>query len=91
MHTIDLLEEALHLARQSGFQMRYEAPENSPCGACRVGQQWFLFVDQALPVSDQLALVVQALRNSGIVHPQPDSSPLLRRMLEKPADGGPAS
>lgn len=91
MHTIDLLEEALHLARQSGFQMRQEALENPRCGACRVGQQWFLFVDQALPVSDQLALVVQALRSSGIVSPRPDSSPWLRRMLEEPANSGPAS
>ncbi len=62
MHTIDLLAEALTKAEQAGFEVRREYIEQSPGGACRVGEKWFLYVDPSLPVAEQLAQVVTALR-----------------------------
>jgi hypothetical protein len=63
MHTIDLLEEALWLAAQSGWQVRHEWLASSRGGACRLGTKHLLFVDRSLTSAEQLDQVLQALRD----------------------------
>lgn len=62
MHTIDLLEEALWIANQSGWQVRHEWLAGSAGGACRLGKAHLLFVDRSLTASEQLDQVIEGLR-----------------------------
>lgn len=63
MHTIDLLEEALWLASQSGWQVRHEWLAESRGGACRLGNKYLLFIDRSLTAAEQLEQVIQAMRD----------------------------
>ncbi len=63
MHTIDLLEEALWIANQSGWQVRHEWLAGSAGGACRLGQHHLLFVDRSLTAAEQLEQVIDGLRD----------------------------
>ena len=62
MHTIDLLEEALQLASQSGWQVRHECLGGSRGGACRLAGKHLLFVDRSLTAAEQLEQVLEGLR-----------------------------
>lgn len=62
MHTIDLLEEALQLAGQSGWQVRHEWLGGSRGGTCRLGGKHMLFVDRSLTAAEQLEQVLDGLR-----------------------------
>lgn len=62
MHTIDLLEEALWIANQSGWQVRHEWLAGSAGGACRLGKAHLLFVDRSLTATEQLEQVIEGLR-----------------------------
>jgi len=64
MHTIDLLEEAVQLARTHGWQVRYEWLDGARGGACRLGAKQLLFIDRSLTAAEQLNQVVMALRES---------------------------
>lgn len=83
MHSVDVLEEAIELAESSGFEVRREFLGESTGGACRIAGRWLLFVDQALPASEQLTQVIGALRASGVVYPQAQTSAALRSLLLK--------
>lgn len=62
MHTVELLEEAIALAEQVGYQVRREWLGGGGGGDCQLkGQKW-LFLDLAVGPLDHLELVVQALR-----------------------------
>lgn len=63
MHTIDLLEEALWIANQSGWQVRHEWLAGAAGGACRLGKSHLLFVDRSLTASEQLEQVIEGLRD----------------------------
>ena len=63
MHTIDLLEEALWIAHQSGWQVRHEWLSGSAGGACRLGRSHLLFVDRSLTAAEQLEQVIEGLRD----------------------------
>lgn len=62
MHTIDLLQEVLRISSQGGWQVRCES-HGSGGGACRLGNEHLLFVDQSLTANEQLEQVVFALRD----------------------------
>ena len=62
MHSVDLLEEALRVAMNSGFEVRQEWLNEKGGGACRIGQRQVLFVDLSLSAQEQLEQVVGALR-----------------------------
>jgi hypothetical protein len=62
MHTIDLLEEALQLASDGGWQVRHEWLGGARGGACRLGGKHMLFVDRSLTASEQLEQVLEGLR-----------------------------
>ena len=61
MHTADLLEEALKVAKSLGFSIRHEWLDGSGGGGCEIhGQRW-IFVDLALGTAEQLAQVTEAI------------------------------
>ena len=64
MHSVDLLEETIQLARQLGFEIRQEWLDGSAAGICRIGDRRVLFLDLSLPANEQLEQVVNALRES---------------------------
>ncbi|MBN1591419.1 MAG: hypothetical protein JW888_18040 [Pirellulales bacterium] len=62
MHTVDMLEAALTLARQVGYRVREEWLDGRGGGGCEIqGQKW-IFLDLALPIDEQLETVLDALR-----------------------------
>jgi hypothetical protein len=62
MHTVDLLDHALDVARQLGYRIRHEWLSGSGGGGCLIkGEKW-LFLDLALTPLEQLALVADAVR-----------------------------
>jgi hypothetical protein len=62
MHTVDLLEQALHAAAQLGYAVRQEWLGGSGGGGCEIkGQKW-IFLDLALSLPDQLEQVAEVLR-----------------------------
>jgi hypothetical protein len=61
MHTVELLERAIALARQCGFVVRQDFFGGSLAGACEFkGRRW-LFIDLAQSPREQLEQVLQAL------------------------------
>jgi len=61
MLTVELLEEALDLARCAGYKIRHDWLEGSAGGACTIkGQKW-LFLDSTLSPREQLEEVLSAL------------------------------
>ena len=61
MLTLELLEEALELARRAGYRVRQEWLDGCTGGACVIkGQKW-LFIDPNLSPREQLEEVLNAL------------------------------
>ncbi len=87
MHLVDLLEEALGLAMNSGFDVRQEWLNENGGGACRIGQQRVLFVDLSLSAQEQLEQIVAALKQSGHLRIQPTNSLELKRLLSSAENG----
>lgn len=80
MHTVELLEEAIDLAKRLGFVVREDWFGGAPAGACQLkGRRW-LFVDLALSPREKLDEVVAVLRSVPIP-PDSDVSPQLQAML----------
>lgn len=65
VHSVDILEEAIELAKQIGFQVRHEWLDGSSGGTCRIGSSWVLFVDLSLTASEQMDQAISAL-----MHPE---------------------
>ena len=62
MHTVELLEQALGVARQLGVKVRPEWLNGAGGGGCEIkGQKW-IFLDLGQSPLEQLDQVVQALR-----------------------------
>lgn len=62
MHTVELLEEALEVARSLGYIVRQEWLGGSGGGACELKGQRILFLDLAVGPLEQLQKVLEALR-----------------------------
>jgi hypothetical protein len=80
MHTVELLEEAIDLAKQWGFVVREDWFGGGRAGACQFhGRNW-IFLDLALSPREKLDEVIAALRSvssppSCVIRPE------LERML----------
>lgn len=61
MHTVELMDRALALAEQMGYEVRHEYLGGSGGGACEVGGRKYLFVDLALNAIEQFDLVIETL------------------------------
>ena len=81
MHSVDLLEEALSVAMNSGFEIRQEWLNERGGGACRIGEQWILFVDLSLTAQEQLEQVADALRVSDRCRLDASNSEEMRQLL----------
>jgi len=81
MHTVELLNEALKVATQIGYQTRQEWLGGSGGGGCEIkGRRW-IFLDLALSPADQLESVLETLRR----HPEVATlcmPPQLRAVLQ---------
>jgi hypothetical protein len=64
MHCVDLLEEAIKLAQDSGYEVRQEWLGERGGGVCRIGDNRVLFVDLSLTAQEQLEQTVKALDQS---------------------------
>ncbi len=83
MHTVELLDQAIDSARRLGLQIRMEWLGGSGGGGCEIrGEKW-IFIDLALNAEEQLATVLDALRQEAdeTVLPLP-IQPNLQRLLE---------
>ena len=63
MHTVELLEEALGVARRLGYEVRQDWLGGNGGGHCLVrGRKWLL-LDVAQTAGEQLEVVAEALRD----------------------------
>ncbi len=61
MHTVELVEQSIALAKRLGFEVRQDWFGGATGGACELkGRRW-LFVDLALSPAEQLDQVLEAL------------------------------
>ena len=81
MHSVDILDEAIDLVRQSGFDVRQQWLGESNGGVCRVGKQWILFVNLTLPADEQLRSLIGSLRMTGERFETKNCSGPLRKLL----------
>jgi hypothetical protein len=70
MRTVELLDEALAAAEAMGYRVRHEWLGGCGGGACEFSGGRWLFVDVALTIDEQLALVTDALRRDPAVYLQ---------------------
>jgi hypothetical protein len=62
MHTVEILEVALHFCERLGYRVRQEYLGDVPGGGCLLrGQKW-LFLDLSLNANEQLGVVLETLR-----------------------------
>ncbi len=62
MHTVEVLDEALEVARRLGYEVRQDWLGGNGGGHCLVrGRKWLL-LDVAQTVDEQLTVVADALR-----------------------------
>ena len=61
MTTVELLEQALAVARRSGYRIRQEWLDGCSGGACTIKEQKWLFLDPADSPREQLETVLNAL------------------------------
>ena len=81
MHTVELLEHALTVARQLGYGIRHEWLGGNGGGACLLkGEKW-LFLDLAQTPLEQLDQVSAALRGEAALE-RLDVEPALRPHLQ---------
>lgn len=67
MHTVELLEEALSVARSLGYGIRHEWMGGTG-GACEIAGKSWLFVDLSLTADEQLDLVIESIKSHPAVH-----------------------
>jgi hypothetical protein len=62
MHTVNLLEACLDLAKQLGYEVRQEWLDGEGGGSCVLRGRKLLFLDLALDPAEQLEQVLDMLR-----------------------------
>lgn len=63
MHTVELLEEAIHMAERAGYKVRQEWMGGCGCGGCEIkGRKW-IFLDLSLGPHELLDVVIDVLRS----------------------------
>ncbi|HID74752.1 MAG TPA: hypothetical protein EYP56_02000 [Planctomycetaceae bacterium] len=82
MHTVELLEEAIALAQQVDYEIRYEWLAGSGGGACELKGRKCIFLDLAVGPADHLDVVLEALRREAVCL-NPSVSEPLRGLLQR--------
>jgi len=62
MHTVEMLEQALSVAKQLGYSVRFESLAGHS-GACEIKGKKILFLDLELSPGEQLEHVLDALKH----------------------------
>ena len=78
MHTVGMLEQALHVIKGSGYLVRQEWLGGSGGGGCQLRGRKVFFLDLALSPGEQLDQVLETLRSD----PDMASMPLPRELGE---------
>jgi hypothetical protein len=63
MHTVEMLEEALRLVAQLGYQVRQESLAGSAGGGCEIKGRKVHFLDLDLGPDEQLEQLIATLRS----------------------------
>ena len=63
MHTVELMEQAVEVARQLGYGVRQEWLGGCGGGACEIGGRKWIFLDLSLTTSEQLEQLTLALQS----------------------------
>lgn len=85
MLTVELLEQALEVARRAGYQIRQEWLDGCQPGACVIkGQKW-LFLDPTQSPREQLQEVIEALSADPAVATLPLSPQLAQALSPREA------
>jgi hypothetical protein len=85
MHSVELLEQALVVARQLGFRVREEYVGDIDGGSCVVRGQKMLFFDPQLSIPDRLTIVCEALAADRQLDRSTLSAPLTARLTVRKA------
>lgn len=80
MHTVDILEQALHLIGEMGYSIRQDRMAGAG-GGCELKNKKFFFLDLDLGPEDQLEQAIDALRREPRAA-QLDMPRELRNMLQ---------
>jgi hypothetical protein len=78
MHAVELLDQAIDLAKQLGYSVRQDFFAGCGGGGCELKGRKFLFLDLDLTPDEQLEQVALALRNE----PTAAAFPLSRELAE---------
>ncbi len=78
--TLGLLEEASHLARELGHDVREEPLGELAGGACLLGGRKTVLVNLALPAADRLKVLLAVLAGDPGAASKPKSRLLARRL-----------
>ena len=81
MDSLQLLAEAIGVARQLGFEIREEMLGEGRGGVCRIKGRKILFIDSQLAPRDRLIQVLAALRTDPATK-QLDLRPALRHLID---------
>ena len=82
IYTIDLLEEALQVAKACGYQVRMEPLGGAKGGLCRLAGCWIVMLDPRSTPVDHLEMLADCLPWNLVDPP----SPALRRWLQRYRD-----
>src|SRR5262245_28924543 len=86
MHTVEMLDAALALAKECGFLVRQDWLAGTPAGTCQFkGRRW-LIVDMSQSPRDQLDAVLAALAELPQI-PQASANPALQSLLRMRSAG----
>lgn len=83
MTSSQLLSEALQLAERQGFHLRHDHLGGAGSGFYQLRETWWLVIDLAQPVDEQLRQVAEAIKSRPIP-PEATISPELAQLLEVP-------
>jgi hypothetical protein len=67
MYTAEILDAAIRLAQQAGYQVRHEWLGGTGGGGCQFKGRKILFLDLALGPEEQLERVLDSLRRDPVV------------------------
>jgi len=68
MHTVELLEQSVNLAKRLGYRIRHEWLGGQGGGLCEFGGNRWIFVDLGQSTTEQLHQVANVLRDDPSIY-----------------------
>jgi hypothetical protein len=82
VHAVDLLDEAIRVAMDSGIEVRQEWLDERGGGACRIGRRQVLFLDLSQTAQEQLETIISSLRQTSDLRIDKSISSELKSLLK---------